>query len=97
VLVQIDHLVPLSWAWRHGAEFWSDDERVAFANDPGNLRATSGSVNQSKGDSGPGEWMPPAAGAHCAYAMDFVAVLAEWRLGIDDGDRAALERTLSSC
>lgn len=97
VLVQIDHLVPLSWAWRHGAEFWTDDQRVAFANDPRNLRATSGSVNQSKSDSGPAEWMPPSAAAHCIYAMDYVAVLSGWHLGINRADRAALERTLHAC
>ncbi|GAA3207832.1 HNH endonuclease family protein [Microbacterium terregens] len=97
VLVQIDHLVPLSWAWRHGAEFWTTEERTSFANDPANLRATSGPVNQSKSDSGPGTWMPPAETAHCNYAKDFIVVLASWNLGIGTADRDALQRTLAVC
>ncbi|WP_202980881.1 HNH endonuclease family protein [Microbacterium lushaniae] len=97
VLVQIDHLVPLAWAWRHGAEFWSDQERLAFANDPDNLRATAGAVNQSKGDSGPEEWLPPSEAAHCVYVSDYVAVLDEWDLGVTGEERTALERVLARC
>jgi hypothetical protein len=37
-LVQIDHVVPLSWAWQHGANSWTDEVRREFANDPMNLR-----------------------------------------------------------
>jgi len=96
-LVQIDHLVPLAWAWRHGAEFWTDDERRAFSNDPENLRATSGSVNQSKSDSGPDAWMPPSDVAHCTYARDFITVLAQWQLGVGTEDRRALESVLATC
>ncbi|MDX2377217.1 HNH endonuclease family protein [Microbacterium sp. LRZ72] len=95
--VQIDHMVALSWAWRHGAEFWTDEQRTAFANDPDNLRATAGGVNQSKSDSGPSEWMPPAEAVRCDYARDVVAVLAEWELGIGDADRWALEGVLVGC
>lgn len=97
VLVQIDHLVPLAWAWRHGAEFWDDATRTAFANDPANLRATAGEVNQSKSDSGPADWLPPDAGAHCTYAIDFITVLDAWGLGVDDAERSALEDVLASC
>lgn len=97
VLVQIDHVVPLSWAWRHGAESWSEDDLRAFANDPLNLLASVGSVNQSKSDSGPGEWMPPSAAAHCFYAQRYIAVLAKWRLGVEPADRSALETALETC
>ncbi|GAA1853121.1 hypothetical protein GCM10009796_13950 [Microbacterium koreense] len=97
VLVQIDHLIPLAWAWRHGADAWSDDQRRAFANDPANLKATDGSLNMSKSDSGPADWMPPAREAHCAYAEDFVSVLSDWDLPIGDADRRALEIALDRC
>lgn len=56
--VQIDHVYPLAAAWDAGAADWTDDERVAFANDPRNLLAVDGRANASKGDSTPGEWMP---------------------------------------
>ena len=35
--VDIDHFVPLAWAWKHGAHSWSKAKRVEFANDPANL------------------------------------------------------------
>jgi hypothetical protein len=95
--VQIDHLVPLSWSWSHGASTWSDDERIEFANDPRNLRAVDGPTNGSKSDSGPAEWMPPAAGYACTYVQDFLAVLVAYDLSIDDVDRAAMRATLATC
>ena len=75
VLVQIDHVVALAWAWRHGAEYWTDDARAAFANDPLNLAAASEAMNQQKSDSGPSEWLPPVPELRCLYVEDFVDVL----------------------
>ena len=48
---QIDHVVSLKNAWQMGADQWSDDMRVEFANDPLNLRVTIASLNQQKSDS----------------------------------------------
>lgn len=31
--IDIDHVVPLAWAWKHGAWQWSDKRREGFAND----------------------------------------------------------------
>ena len=73
--VQIDHIVPLALAWDLGARFWTDDQRLRFANDPANLLAVAGGANQDKGDSEPATWMPPNAAFHCQYAMQFIAVL----------------------
>jgi hypothetical protein len=95
--VQIDHVVPLSWSWSHGAATWTNDQRIAFANDPRNLRAVDGPTNGSKSDSGPAEWMPPAAGYACTYVKDFLAVLVAFDLSIDDADRAAMRGTLATC
>ena len=95
--VQIDHVVPLSWAWSHGAARWSDDRRVLFANDPLNLRAVDGPTNGSKSDSGPAEWMPPATEYACTYVESFLAVLVAYDLGVDEADRAAMRSTLASC
>ena len=57
--VQIDHIVPLSYAWDMGAYGWPAAERLRFANDPANLLAVEGQANQDKGDSPPALWMPP--------------------------------------
>lgn len=96
-LVQIDHVIPLSWAWRHGADRWTFEERQEFANDPDNLRATSGSVNQSKSDSGPSQWMPPGEASECDYAQTWVEMLAKWKLSLTAADREALAGALETC
>ncbi|ETX09694.1 hypothetical protein MUS1_06240 [Marinomonas ushuaiensis DSM 15871] len=57
--VDIDHIVPLKWAWDHGARFWDKQTRQKFANDPINLVAVEASLNRSKGAKGPNEWLPP--------------------------------------
>jgi hypothetical protein len=57
--VDIDHIVPLSWAWKHGASQWTSAKREQFANDERNLVAVEASLNRQKGDKGPNEWLPP--------------------------------------
>jgi len=43
----IDHVVPLKWAWDRGANHWSDATRERFANDPLNLLPVEASLNPS--------------------------------------------------
>lgn len=43
----IDHVVPLKWAWDRGANHWSDATRERFANDPLNLLPVEASLNRS--------------------------------------------------
>ena len=97
VLVQIDHVVALGWAWRHGADEWSDQTRLQFANDPINLAAAGGAVNQQKSASGPSEWLPEVPELRCAYVERFVGVLDAYDLGINTHDRAAAEAVLARC
>lgn len=35
--IDIDHVVPLKWAWERGANTWTSEKRERFANDPVNL------------------------------------------------------------
>jgi len=96
--VQIDHRVPLSYAWRHGAASWTPKQREAFANDQvTNLVAVDGPANEEKSDSGPAEWMPTNTGDACNYAASFVTVAAKWQLSIATDDKHALEGTLTGC
>ncbi len=96
-LVQVDHIVPLAWAWRQGADEWDETQREHFANDPINLQATDGSANQSKSDRGPANWMPPNADYGCMYAARFVDVLTTYQLTINAADHTALSAQLASC
>lgn len=97
--VQIDHVVPLSWAWQHGADSWSAETRERFATDFHNLQAVDGPTNESKSDQGPATWMPPAAAYDCTYADRFAGVVKSYRLTLpnSDPDRAALTKTLTRC
>ncbi|KAL8884307.1 MAG: hypothetical protein Q9192_006878 [Flavoplaca navasiana] len=58
--VDIDHMVPLSNAWKSGAASWTTSRRTTFANDLTNpqLIAVTDNVNQAKGDQGPESWKP---------------------------------------
>lgn len=97
VLVQIDHVVALGWAWGHGAYAWSDEQRTVFANDPENLVAASQRTNQSKSASGPADWLPAEPTLRCAYVEQWVGVLDAYDLGIGDEDRAAARAVLQTC
>lgn len=95
--VQIDHVVPLAWAWQHGAADWSLMERQQFANDLTNLQAVDGPTNASKSSSGPGEWLPPAADHTCEYVTRWVFVLDRYGLAIGSDDRTVVEDALERC
>lgn len=88
--VQIDHVVPLSYAWRMGAAAWAEDKRRQLANDPLNLLAVDGPANSSKGDSGPGEWLPPDEEIRCAYGVRFAQVALKYELPVTTADKEAL-------
>ena len=95
--VQIDHIVPLAFAWDMGARDWTDEMRKRFANDPANLLAVAGQANQDKGDLPPGAWMPPNSAFRCAYAMQFIAVLRGYRLPVDQASADELRRAAGTC
>lgn len=93
--IDIDHVVPLAWAWAHGASQWPRDRRKAFANDPVNLWPVEASLNRSKGARGPDEWMPPAG--ECQYISRFLRLLIKYDLKPSDTEAAEFQRLLESC
>lgn len=90
--IEVDHIFPLSAAWDHGAYAWDDTTRKSFANDPLNLVATSRTLNQSKSDSLPSEWMPPNPAAQCWYAERVAAVAAGYSLTLSETDLINMKR-----
>ena len=95
--VQVDHLVPLSWAWQHGAWAWSDARRERLATDLDELQAVDGPANQEKSDQGPATWLPPAAAYRCVYVTRFAFVVGRYGLEIDEEDRDAIDGVLAAC
>lgn len=88
--VQIDHVIPLAFAWRMGAWRWTATQRQRFANDPVNLLAVDGPTNESKSDSGPAEWTPPNDAEDCAYGVKVVQVADGYDLALREADKRIL-------
>ena len=87
--LEIDHVVALKEAWDSGAYAWSDERRVAYANDVTDARtlhAVSVASNQSKGNADPSNWMPPDRGDWCRYLGDVVSIKARWSLSMDQSE-----------
>jgi uncharacterized protein DUF1524/excalibur calcium-binding domain-containing protein len=95
--VQIDHVVPLSDAWQKGAQQWDAARRTEFANDPLNLLAVDGPLNQSKGDSDAATWLPPTRSYRCAYVARQVAVKVTYELWMTRAERDAVAGVLGTC
>jgi hypothetical protein len=96
-LVQIDHVVALSNAWQTGAAHWTATTREDFANDPLELLAVDGSLNEQKGDGDAATWLPPNKAYRCAYVARQVAVKARYGLWVTAPERAAIARILTGC
>ncbi|MDN4521290.1 MULTISPECIES: GmrSD restriction endonuclease domain-containing protein [Mycolicibacterium] len=95
--IQIDHVVALSDAWQKGAQQWDMLKRRNFANDPVNLQATVGSVNQRKGDGDAATWLPPNRSYRCDYVSRIVDVKAEYGLWVTQAEHDAIARILTTC
>ena len=95
--VQIEHIVPLAYAWDQWARNWTDEMRVRFANDPANLLAVEGQVNQDKGDKQPADWMPPNRAFWCQYAVQFAEVLRGYGLPVDAPSAMVVRDAAATC
>ncbi|MCL2424446.1 MAG: HNH endonuclease family protein [Micrococcales bacterium] len=94
--VQVDHVVALADAWSKGADQWDPARRLAFANDPANLRATSAEANRTKGASDASAWLPQP-GYQCVYVMVQVRVKAAYGLSVTTTEKSAIAKALGSC
>ncbi|SEH02713.1 Protein of unknown function [Nonomuraea solani] len=97
--VDVDHVVPLAYAWRSGAKRWSQAKRRAFANDVTRpeLLAVSHSANIAKGGQGPQSWRPKRRAYWCRYATSWITVKRHYRLFVTHKERVALLNMLRTC
>ena len=96
--LDIDHMVPLSEAWRSGAWKWSPAQREAFANDltdPRALVAVTASLNRQKSDQDPSTWLPPID--KCTYVSNWIAIKVRYSLTVDTAEANALTTLVDSC
>ena len=95
--VQIDHVVALSDAWQKGAQQLTYEQRVALANDPLELLAVDGDLNQQKGDGDAATWLPPNKSYRCDYVARQIAVKKKYSLWVTRSEYDAMADILSSC
>lgn len=97
--VDIDHIVPLSNAWRTGARSWTQSRRTQFANDLSNpqLIAVTDNVNSAKGDKTPAAWKPPRTAYWCTYAKMWVRTKYRYTLTVNSAEKSALITMLDRC
>lgn len=95
--LQIDHVVPLKWAHGHGGATWSKEKKRQFANDPINLLAVKGTLNQSKGAKGPDAWLPPNHPYRCQYIAHFNRVVEHYGLAYIPSEKRIVDRLVKAC
>ena len=93
--MEIDHVVPLFYAWGRGAHLWEPAKQRRFANDSANLLPVGGSANRSKGAAGPLEWLPPSDDFACEYLLRFSRITGGYSLALLPDESADLERLTS--
>lgn len=86
--LDVDHVIPLGYAHRHGGSEWSPLVKKLFANDPENLEVVSLRENRKKGDSGPGEYLPPQG--RCEYVRKWKHMASKYELILAQVDLMAL-------
>ena len=93
--IDIDHLVPLKWAWGRGAKGWTKADLERFANDVVNLWPVELSLNRSKGAAGPNAWLPPSG--QCGYVARFVRIVKQYDLKPTKPEARWLDAFLERC
>ena len=93
--VDIDHVIPLSYAHRHGGSSWSVSKKEQFANDPLNLIPAYDLENRRKSDKGPSEYLPSDKTLACAYLERWQAIAKKYDLNIALKDMAIMINTLA--
>ena len=95
--LDIDHIVPLYWAYHHGGSQWGQDKKSKFANDIENLIAVEDGLNQAKSAKGPDKWMPPNKSYQCEYVKMFDHIVNKYRLTYNSVESSYTTRLLTQC
>lgn len=94
----VDHIVPLHEVVQseNPNSPLSASDRISIANDFDNLQVAGSSINRSKGDKDPGEWMPPNRASHLRYAIATINVKAKYGLTVDRAEHDVLASVLAA-
>jgi hypothetical protein len=95
--VDVDHTVPLSWAWRHGADKWTKQMKENYANnytDQYHLLPLSIKANRTKSDRGPDEWMPEVN--RCLYINTFINIVNKNQLTLSEKEKTIYDQIIET-
>jgi hypothetical protein len=95
--IQIDHVVALSDAWQKGAQALTVEQRRALANDPLELLAVEGALNQQKSDGDAATWLPPNKSYRCAYVARQIAIKKKYSLWVTRSEYDTMADVLKTC
>ena len=96
-LIQIDHVVALSDAWQKGAQQLTRQQRIDLANDPLELLAVNGKLNEEKSNSDAASWLPPNKPFRCQYVARQIAVKQKYSLWVTSAEADVMRRVLKVC
>lgn len=98
--LDIDHMIPLSYANKGGGYAWGEERKRDFANSLDyeyHLVAASASANRSKSDKGPSDWKPENENYHCEYAAAWTTISNNWGVSLTSSDKNTITNMLKSC
>ena len=84
--VDIDHVVPLAHAHRHGADLWDSEKKERFANDPENLVITRDIRNRRKSSKSIADWLPMRKDYACKYIARWMKIKKKYNLRVDEDE-----------
>lgn len=91
--IEIDHVIPVCWAWYRGAENWSYAKRKEFFNDETLLVVVANGHNRVKGSKGPDAFTPLKKDLACAYVTLFLSGVEKYALVMALQEAAKIHET----
>lgn len=83
-----EHIVPLHFVNQHGGDEWSNEAKVAYANNPSIGVSVNQRDNRVKSDKGPSEWLPSENIED--YCYTWLVILADYDLSCTQEDMDVL-------
>lgn len=95
--IDIDHVIPLKYAYDQGASLWPRATKVAFANDFNNLVSVSSHINRSKGSKGLSQFLPPDQLYRCIYISKWIKLSEQYKITLKDSDLKIITSYRPTC
>jgi hypothetical protein len=98
--MEIDHIIPLHYAYEHGGKKWSAAKKRQFGNSAKGYKEglyipVSKSANASKGDKGPSKYLPVKAYV-CKYVKKWRSIAKEYKIALAAVDKKVISATLKN-